>query len=88
MHLQRNDNGNGFRWAVLKSMKGNTIIKLGAVIWVVLLVSTFFIKNEYINAFIFFFGAMAVVSIFAVGCDKLEKNKEKLKVPKWLEGIF
>ena len=70
-------------------MNGNSIIRCGVAFWaVILVVSTFFIKNDYITAFMFFFGAMAVVSIFAIGCDKLEKNKEKLKVPEWLEGLF
>ena len=65
-------------------MNGNNIIRIGIAVWVTILSVTLFINNEYINAFLIFFGALLTICIFAIGCEKLEKNKEPLKVAKWI----
>lgn len=65
-------------------MNGNNIIRIGIAIWVTILSATLFINNEYINALLIFFGALLTICIFAIGCEKLEKNKEPFKVAKWI----
>lgn len=65
-------------------MNGNNIIRIGIAVWVTILSATLFINNEYINAFLIFFGALLTICILAIGCEKLEKNKEPFKVAKWI----
>lgn len=65
-------------------MNGNNIIRIGIAVWTTILSATLFINNEYINALLIFFGALLTICIFAIGCEKLEKNKEPFKVAKWI----
>ena len=65
-------------------MNGNNIIRIGIAVWVIILSATLFNNNEYINAILIFFGALLTICIFAVGCEKLENNKEPFKVAKWI----
>jgi hypothetical protein len=57
--------------------KGKTIIAISTIIWVIILTVTLFTDNPYINAALFFFGAMLIVCGLSYGCEEIEKAKKK-----------
>ena len=57
--------------------KGKTIIAISVIVWVCILTTTLFTNNPYINATLFFFGAMLTVCGFAYGCEEIENARKK-----------